>query len=125
MSVLNRMKTSFSKDANLTKRLFKSSWESIGHIKRGIDTRTTEQLLENIDYFANRLPEVAQFKEELKAMNPKHLGLISDLCELATNHEMINNAIDIRKPSSNGKSLFQFLMEKLPIASKENPAAVE
>ena len=126
MNILKKTATILErKEPQLTKRLFTGSWEAMGHIKRGIDTRTTEQLLENIDYFAKCCPEVAQFKDSLKSMNPKHLGLVSDVCELATRHEMINNAIDIRKPSSNGKSLFQFLMEKLPIASKENPAAVE
>lgn len=126
MNILKKTATILErKEPQLTKRLFTGSWEAMGHIKRGIDTRTTEQLLENIDYFAKCCPEVAQFKAGLKSMNPKHLGLVSDVCELATRHEMINTAIDIRKINSNGKSLFQFLMEKLPVASKENPAAIE
>lgn len=126
MIFINKVKNGLlTKEPKLTKRLFKGGWEPIGHVKRGIDTRTTEQLLENIDYFAKKCPEVAQFKEALKAMNFKHLGLVSDICELATNHEMINTAIDIRKPGSNGKSLFQLLLEKLPVASKENPASIK
>lgn len=58
-------------------------------------------------------------------MNPKHLGLVSDICELANNDEILCNAINIKKPAQNGKSLFQFLLEKLPKASKENPASLE
>lgn len=95
------------------------------HVKREPDTRTTKQLLENIDYFAQRCPEVAQFKDELKEMNPKHLGLVSDICELANHKEFLNTAMNIKKPAANGKSLFQFLLEKLPKASKENPASLE
>ena len=114
-----------AKEPQLTRRLFTGGWESMGHIKRTPDTRTTEQLLENIEYFANAFPEVAQFKDALKAMNPKHLGLVSDICELAKNKEFVNTAIDIRKPSANGKSIFQTLIEKLPKASKENPASIE
>ena len=123
---MNILKTTLqTKEPQLTKRLFTSSWEAMGHIKRGADTRTTGQLLENIEYFAKKCPEVALFKEELKKMNPMHLGLVSDICELATHNEMLNNSINIRKPAANGKSLFQFLMEKLPIASNENPASIK
>lgn len=99
-------------------------WQTMGAHTRPADTRTTEQLMANIDYFASRNPEVAQFKKELKSMKPEHLGLVSDICELGTNMEMINTNIDIRKPASNGKSLLQFLLEKLPKASKENPEAL-
>ncbi len=79
----------------------------------------------NIDYFAEKLPEVAKFKKELKAMAPEHLGLASDICELGTHREMLPTHIDIRKTAPNKKSLLEFLMEKLPIASKENPNALD
>ena len=113
-----------AKEPQLTTRLT-SGWTPIGHVRRGVETRTTQQLLENIDYYAKRCTEVAQFKEALKAMNPKHLGLVSDICELANSREFINTSIDIKKTAPNGKSLFQFLMEKLPVASKENPASLD
>lgn len=100
-------------------------WESMGAHERPADTRTTKELLANIDYFAEKLPEVAKFKKELKEMNPKHLGLVSDICELGTCSEMIQTNINMRKPASNGKSLLQFLMEKLPKASKENPEMLD
>lgn len=115
----------FGNEPKLVGRLFSGGWEIFGHIKREPDRRTTEQLLENIDYFAQRCPEVAQFKKELKNMNSKYLGLVSDICELANHHECLNTAINIKKLSADGKSLFQFLMEKLPKAAKENPASVE
>ena len=58
-----------SKNAVLTKRIFNGGWEQFGNIKRKPDSRTTKQLLENIDYFAEKFPEVAQFKKELKSIN--------------------------------------------------------
>lgn len=113
-------------EPQLTRRLFTGCFSQMGHVRRNLDTRTTAQLLENIDYFAKRFPEVEQFKAELKSINPKYLGLVSDICELANHTELINTSIDIKKRSaSNGKSLFQYLMEKLPQASKENPASLE
>lgn len=100
-------------------------FQQMGAVTRPKDTRTKEQLLANIDYYAERFPEVAQFRKELKAMNPKHLGLVSDICELGTSMQMLNTNINMRKPAANGKSLFQFLLEKLPKASKENPNMLE
>ena len=126
MSILKKATFALpTKEPQFTKRLFNGGFERMGCIKRESDTRTTKQLLENIDYFAKKYPEVAKFKNELKAMNQKYLGLVSDICELANHYEMTNTAIDIKKPASNGKSLFQFLMEKLPATSKENPALLD
>jgi len=94
------------------------------------DTRTTQQLLNNIDCYAEKFPEVAKLKNELKSMNPKHLGLVSDICELTRldNYNGINidisKNIDIRRLVANGKSLFATLLELLPKASKENPESL-
>ena len=58
-------------------------------------------------------------------MKPEHLGLVSDICELANRREMLNTNIDIKAPLKDGeKSLFALLIEKLPKASKENPEAL-
>lgn len=126
MSLIGKVKTGLHfSEPKFTKRLFNGGWEAIGHIKRGADSRTTAQLLENIDYLSKEFSEVARFKDEIKKMNPKHLGLVSDICELTSKHELVNTAIDMKKITLNGKSLFHMLMEKLPKASKENPASVE
>ena len=103
---------------------FQEAFSVMGAHTKPTDTRTTEQLLENIEYFAERNPEVARLKKELKSMNPKHLGLVSDICELADKHEMLNTNIDMKKLVVQGKSLFAALIEKLPKASKNNPEAL-
>lgn len=119
---MNKIVGSGAQFAEKAKPSFRfGAWQQMGAFTREADTRTTEQLLANIDYFADRLPEVAQFRKELKSMKPQHLGLVSDVCELGTRSEMLNTNIDMRKPAQNGKSLLAFLMEKLPWASKENP----
>lgn len=126
MGTLNKI---IGKGAQITERLQPSlrfdAWQQMGAITREADTRTTKQLLANIDYFAQQLPEVAQFQKELKTMKPEHLGLVSDICELGNRTSMLPTSINIRKPASNGKSLLEFLMEKLPKASKENPEMIE
>ncbi len=101
-------------------------FRTMGAHTKPVDTRTTEQLLANIDYFAERCPEVAKFKKELKAMNPKHLGLVSDICELGDSMAFLPTNISLKElKAENGKSLFALLIEKLPKASKENPKALE
>lgn len=100
-------------------------WQTMGAHTKALDTRSTEQLLANIEYFAKKNPEVAKFKEELKAMNPKHLGLVSDICELANKSDMLYTDINLKDSKQVGKNIFAAWMEKLPKASKENPAALE
>ena len=101
-------------------------WQAIGAQTRPADTRTASQLLENIEYFAQKNSEIAKFKNELKSVEPKHLGLVSDICELGSNNELMSQGIDINTLKSNdGKSLFAFILEKLPKASRENPQAME
>lgn len=101
-------------------------FQPMGAFTKNVDKRTTEQLLENIEYFAERNPEVAKFKNELKSMNPKHLGLVSDICELANKAEMMPQSINIKELRlKDGKTLFGYLMEQLPKASKNNPNALE
>lgn len=121
MSFISAIKT---KEPQLTRRLTTLGWEFMSG-KREPDTRNTKQLLENIDFFAQKYPEVAQFKQELKSMNPKHLGLVSDICELAGYRGLLSSIVDMRMQPAKGKSLFHTLMEKLPRASKENPESVE
>lgn len=109
---------------------FADSYIHAGAHTKPADTRTTKQLLDNIEYYAQYFPEVKVFKKELKAMNPQHLGLVSDICELTRVdnyngiHIDISKNIDIRKLMSNGKSLFASLIELLPKASKENPESL-
>ena len=75
--------------------------------KKPNDNRTTKELLTNIDYFAENMPEVAKFKKELKSMNPKHLSLVSDICEL-TRYDLNNKNINIKEK-----------------AAKENPESLD
>ena len=101
-------------------------WQTIGAQTRPADTRTTAQLLENIEYFAQKNSAIAKFKDELKSVNPKHLGLVSDICELGSHNELMSQGIDMNTLKSNdGKSLLAYILEKLPKASKENPQAME
>ena len=102
MSFVNKISNALSKEP-----VFRfGGWQAMGAHTKAPDTRSTEQLLANIDYFAQRNPEVARFKEELKAMNPKHLGLVSDICELTNRTNMSNTNIKLNDPKQVGKNVF-------------------
>ena len=87
-------------------------WQTMGAHTKAPDTRSTEQLLANIDYFAQKNPEVAKFKSDLKAMNPKYLRLVSDICELANKSEMLNTNINLKDPKQVGKNAFDKCIQK-------------
>ena len=121
MSLINKISNALSKEP-----VFRfEGWQKMGAHTKAPDTRSTEQLLTNIDYFAQKNPEVAKFKAELKAMNPKYLGLVSDICELTNRSNMLNTNINLKDPKQVGKNVFAAWIEKLPKASKENPEALE
>lgn len=121
MSLINKISNVVSKEPVF--RL--GGWQTMGAHTKAPDTRTTEQLLANIEYFAQKNPEVAKFKSDLKAMNPKYLGLVSDICELTNRSNMLNTNINLKDPKQVGKNVFAAWIEKLPKASKENPEALE
>lgn len=121
MSLINKISNAVSKEP-----VFRfGGWQTMGAHTKAPDTRSTEQLLANIDYFAQKNPEVAKFKAELKAMNPKHLGLVSDICELANKSEMLNTNINLKDPKQVGKNVFATWIEKLSKVSKENPEVLD
>lgn len=131
MSLVNKIITGGEKLASRTFSNTKPAlrfdgFQTMGAHTKPSDTRTVNQLLQNIEYFAQRNPEVAQFKNELKSMDPKHLGLVSDICELANRTDMLPQNLDMKNlRSKDGKSLFSYLMKELPKASKKNPEALE
>lgn len=94
-------------------------FERMGAYTKDVDTRTTQQLLGNIDYMASHNPEVARFAKELKEMAPEHLSLASDVCELANKMVMLPTNINLK---NNG--IFEKLLEHIVFASKENPKAL-
>src|SRR5574344_941726 len=116
------MKT--AKEVSAPIRRFVCGFEPMGAHTKDIDTRSQAELLHNLDYYASKMPEVSQFKEELKTMDPKHLSLVSDICELAERHEMLPTNIDL-KQQYQGQSILQSLLSQLPKASKENPSALD
>ena len=106
-------------------RLFKGNFAQMGAIKREPDTRTREEIIQTIDYYAEKIPEIKQFASEIKQLNTKHMGTIADTLELSTYHEMLPTNIDMSKISNRGISYRQAVVEDMIEASKTNPQAME
>ena len=100
-------------------------WQSLGAVKRPVDTRTAEELKSSIELWAKSNPEVKEFLPHLKEMNPKHLGLVADTIELANKKSMLPADLNLKSMTSKGKSLLGVLLDIFPRASKQNPNAMD
>ena len=106
-------------------RLFTEAFQKMGAVSRKPDTRTKEELVQTIDYYTERMPELKRFSEEIKGLNPKHMGTIADTMELSSYRAMLPINIDMSKISSRGVSYRQAIIEDMIEASKTNPEAME
>lgn len=106
-------------------RVFTSGFEQMGARKLAPDTRTTEELVQTIDYYTERIPELKQFAQEIKGLKPKHMGTIADTMELSSYQEMLPINISMADMSQRGVSYRQAIIEDMIEASKTNPEAME
>lgn len=119
------LKTAKSLVERPVNRIFTEVFQQMGIVKRKPDTRTKEQIVQTIDYYAERIPEVKEFAQEIKKLNPKHMGTIADTMELSAHSEMLNTNIDMSRLGKNGLSYRQAVIQELMEASKTNPEAME
>lgn len=106
-------------------RLFTEAFQKMGAVSRRPDTRTTEELVQTIDYYTERIPELKQFSKEIKSLNPKYMGTIADTMELSRFQEMLPTNINMAQMSQRGVSYRQAIIEDMIEASKTNPEAME
>ena len=122
MSLISKLSQSVvNKPVN---RLF-TGFEQLGAITRKPDTRTKEELVQTIDYYAQNLPEIKQFAKEIKQLNQKHMGTIADTLELSKHHDMLPTNINLAKMNDRGVSYRHAIVEDMIEASKTNPEAME
>ncbi len=106
------------------KRLFTLGFEQMNAVKRDIDPRTYSQLQDNIDYYAQKIPEVKAFSEEIKTLNPKDLGTICDTLELSDYHAFLTEA-EANLDKAYTQTLKEKLLGQMVKSSKENPAGMD
>ena len=106
------------------RRLFTGGFSQMGAVKRDIDRRTYNILQDNIDYYADKIPEVKQFAKELKTLNPKDLGTICDTLELNSYHALLTE-VEANVDKAYSKTLREKLIPQMVKASKENPEGMD
>lgn len=106
-------------------RLFTGGFEAMGAISRKPDTRTKDELVQTIDYYTQRIPEMQEFAKEIKTLNPKHMGTIADTLELSTHQEMLPTAINLGAKTTSGVTYRKAVVKDMIEASKTNPEAME
>lgn len=106
---------------------FGGGFMTMGAQVRPADTRTTGEVIATMEALAERNPDIKQFLAEIKKMPLEHMKLASDTMELARMSEMLSGPQIVmnRKHPQSGKTLLQSILEVLPKASKENPAALD
>lgn len=116
------VETAKNVERNLTYR-WGGGFEAMGHVKHPADTRTAQQIKDNLEIYAESIPEVKKFISELKSMPLEHQALASDVIERANRHEMLMTSINL-KAKKDGSSAFERLIEDIAAASKTNPEAL-
>lgn len=112
------------KELRPVNRLFTGGFSQMGADHRAPDTRTAEELVQTIDYYVERIPELQQFAKEIKTLSPKHMGLIADTLELSSYHAMLTeNEANLDRAFS--QVVKEKLVSQMIQASKENPEAME
>ena len=125
MPVFGKIAETIVKVKKPVNRLFTEGFESMGAITRKPDTRTTGEIQQTVDYYVQRHPEIKQFAEDIKNLNPKHMGTIADTLELSTYTEMLPTNINLSKMTNKGITYRQAIVEEMIQASKTNPEAME
>lgn len=106
-------------------RLFTEAFEPMGAVLRKPDSRTKDELIQTIDYYVEKMPELKQFSKEIKSLKPKHMGTIADTMELSSYSEMLPTNINMAEMTQRGVSYRQAIVEDMIEASKTNPEAME
>lgn len=103
-----------------------NGWMKMGFDKKPADTRTAEELVGSINAWAKTNPEVKEFLPHLKDVPQKYLGLVADTIELANARPVLGINVNIKQPTNyNGKSVFELMLNSIPLVAKSNPNALD
>ena len=105
---------------------FNSGWRGMGAVVREKDTRSTKELLNTIEYFSSKADnDIKELLPEIKTMNPKYLGLVSDTLEFANSHIMLFKKTNLNDRLPNGKTVLSMLLPKIVKGAKTEHKALD
>lgn len=99
--------------------------ERFGAYTKEADTRTKEELKATIDYFLKRNPDMQEFSDAIKNMDPKHWNLVADTLEIGHRQSMTMSPVNLQAINpETGESFLKGLMKSYVKADKDNPDAL-
>lgn len=101
-------------------------WGLVGAISRPIDKRSSKEIMDTVEFLASKIGnDVAQMLPEIKKMNPKHLGLVSDTLELASMEKFGVDNECLLGAFPEGETVLHRLINKFIKASKNDHKALD
>ena len=121
MSILSKTTSITAKPVT---RGFCTGWNNIGRVNRKPDSRTRKELMQSIDAYSQNNETVKNLAKEIKTLDDKTIGTISDLLELASSSELLTEVVaNIDKAYK--QNVNSTLIKSVMTASKENPEAIK
>ena len=101
-------------------------WNLMGAISRPLDKRTTKEIIYTFQFLSSKIANhVKQILPEIKKMNTKHLGLVSDTFEIANMATFGPVNESLLGTLSNGETVLHRLINKFIKASKTDHKALD
>ena len=114
----------FSSPTEPITRGFYSGFNSIGKITRTPDSRTRNELIKSIDAYSSSNDIIKNLAKDIKILDNKPIGTITDLLELASSHSLLTREVaNIEKKYK--QNVNNTLIKSIITASQENPAAIK
>lgn len=110
----------------IPKMRINGDWEQVGAISRPIDKRSSKEILDAVEFLASKGgKDLEELLPEIKKMNPKHLGLVSDTLEIANTMTFGPANESLLSTLSNGETVLHRLINKFIKASKNDHKALD
>lgn len=101
-------------------------WNLMGAISRPLDKRSSKEIMDTVEFLASKIGnDVEQMLPEIKKMNTKHLGLVSDTFEIANMATFGPVNESLLGTLSNGETVLHRLINKFIKASKNDHKALD
>lgn len=108
----------------LTNRFNLGGWQKHGFVQHPEDTRTIEQINDNLEIYANKIPEVQKFIKEIRSLSPQNKALLSDVIERAEYKPLLMTDIDMMQKNQ-GTSILERLISDIIEAAKSTPESLD
>lgn len=109
----------------LPNRFMSGGFMKMGHVVRTPRANSADELVNSLKSYAKENELIDKFVKSVDVNDTKTLSLGHDIVDLARTQEILPTNIDMNISKNGAPPIFSYLLEKLPIVSKNNPTAIE